>query len=81
VSGQAILPGMEIPLAWSVLLLVAGAWNLVVWPPFLRRIVRDPRSKDADGRPTRFLAVHIVLVSISMTLGLAVLLLGLSTLA
>ncbi|HEY0215971.1 MAG TPA: hypothetical protein VGC57_06235 [Cellulomonas sp.] len=71
---------MEIPVAWSVLLLVAGGWNLVVWPPFLRRVVRDPRSRDAEGRPTRFLTVHVVLVSISMVLGLAVLILGLSTL-
>jgi hypothetical protein len=68
---------MELSPAMSVLLLIAGAWNLAVWPPFLRRVARDPRAKDERGRATRFLTVHIVLVSVSMTLGLAVLLIGL----
>jgi hypothetical protein len=68
---------MELSPAMSVLLLIAGAWKLAVWPPFLRRVARDPRAKDERGRATRFLTVHIVLVSVSMTLGLAVLLIGL----
>lgn len=71
---------MELSTPMSVLLLIAGAWNLAVWPPFLRRVARDPRAKDEAGRATRFLTVHIVLVAVSMTLGLAVLLIGLRTL-
>jgi hypothetical protein len=51
--------------------LVAGLWSLIVWPQFLRRVMKDPRSRDAGGRATRFLTVHVVLVSISMVLGAA----------
>lgn len=71
---------MEIPVVWSAVLLVAGAWNLVVWPQFWRRVANDPRARDDAGRPTRFLTVHAVLVAVSLALGLAVALLGVLTL-
>lgn len=71
---------MEIPVVWSVVLLVAGVWNLVVWPQFWRRVARDPRARDDAGRPTRFLTVHAVLVAVSLVLGLAVAVLGVLTL-
>lgn len=45
-----------------ILLLVGAVFNVLTWPAFLRRVARDPRARDADGRPTRFLTVHIVLV-------------------
>lgn len=38
-------------------------FSLVVWPPFLRRVKADPRARDEDGRATRFLIVHVVLIS------------------
>lgn len=62
---------MDVPLAVALLLIVAGAWSLVVWPPFLRRVLKDPRARDETGRATTFLTVHVVLVTVSMTLGLA----------
>jgi uncharacterized membrane protein len=62
---------MELPAFLTVVLVVAGLWSLVVWPQFLRRVMKDPRSRDAGGRATRFLTVHVVLVSISMVLGAA----------
>lgn len=71
---------MELPVAWSVLLVVAGLWNLVVWPAFLRRVAKDPRARDAAGRTTRFLTVHVVLVVVSLALGLAVATAGVLTL-
>lgn len=71
---------MEIPVVWSVVLLVAGVWNLVVWPQFWRRVARDTRARDDAGRPTRFLTVHAVLVAVSLVLGLAVAVLGVLTL-
>lgn len=71
---------MELPVGWSVLLLAAGIWNLVVWPQFLRRVMRDPRARDDAGRPTRFLTVHVVLVGVSLALGLAIGVLALVTL-
>jgi len=50
------------------LLLVNAAFNVLVWPSFFRRVSRDPRARDADGRPTRFLTVHAVLVGTALLL-------------
>ena len=71
---------MELPVAWSVVLLAAAAWNLLIWPRFLQRIAKDPRSRDADGRATRFLTVHVVLITVSLVLAVAVGVLGVLTL-
>ncbi|MDO8149019.1 hypothetical protein Q6350_11305 [Isoptericola sp. b515] len=60
---------MEIPVAWSLVLVVAAVWNLVVWPPFWKRVTRDPRARDDAARPTRFYTVHAVLVGVSLLLG------------
>ena len=50
-------------------ILIANAvWNAVVWPPFLRRIRKDPRARDASGRATTFLRVHTILIGISLAL-------------
>ncbi|WP_299165533.1 SCO4848 family membrane protein [uncultured Arthrobacter sp.] len=72
---------MELPLALSIVLVVAGLWTLIVWPPFLRRVFKDPRAKDENGAPTRFLKVHFMLVTTSMILGAATLVIGIRTLA
>ncbi|PUB24536.1 hypothetical protein C8K30_109288 [Promicromonospora sp. AC04] len=63
---------MDIPVGWSVVLIFTGLWNLVIWPRFWQRIVADPRSRDADGRATKFLTVHSVLIAVSLALALAV---------
>ncbi|MGN6441601.1 MAG: SCO4848 family membrane protein [Arthrobacter sp.] len=67
---------MQLPVFAALVLIVAGAWSLVVWPQFLRRVMKDPRARDAAGKATKFLTVHVVLVSISMVLGLATALIG-----
>lgn len=71
---------MDIPVGWSVVLIVTAVWNLVIWPRFWQRIVADPRSRDADGQATKFLTVHTVLIAVSLGLGLAVGVLGVLTL-
>jgi MFS superfamily sulfate permease-like transporter len=71
---------MDLPVAVSVLLIVAGVWNLIIWPQFLRRVVKDPRARDEAGKATTFLTVHIVLVSVSMALGIAVGIVGIAAL-
>jgi MFS superfamily sulfate permease-like transporter len=71
---------MDLPVAVSVLLIVAGAWNLIIWPQFLRRVVKDPRARDDAGKATTFLTVHVVLVSVSMALGIAVGIVGIAAL-
>jgi len=53
------------------LLLAGAAFNILTWPTFLRRVARDPRARDADGKPTRFLIVHVVLFVIAITLAVA----------
>jgi uncharacterized membrane protein len=60
----------------AVFLLVNAVWNFLVWPAFFRRILRDPRSRDANGRATRFLTVHAVLIGVSLLLGVVSLVLG-----
>lgn len=52
-----------------IAILLAGAvFNVITWPTFLRRVARDPRATDADGRRTRFYTVHLVLVVIALLL-------------
>lgn len=65
-----------LPAPWAGLLVLTGLWNLLIWPRFWQRIAADPRSRDAAGRPTRFLTVHAVLIGVSLALGLAVGVLG-----
>jgi uncharacterized membrane protein len=67
---------MQLPVFAAVLLIVAGVWSLAVWPQFLRRVMKDPRARDAAGKATRFLTVHLVLVSISLVLGAATAVIG-----
>lgn len=71
---------MSLPPILSWLLIVAGIWPLLIWPAFLRRVLKDPRSRDGAGKYTRFLLVHFMLVSISMILGLATAVVGIRTL-
>jgi uncharacterized membrane protein len=67
---------VELPVFAALVLVVAGIWSLVVWPQFLRRVMKDPRARDAAGKATKFLTVHVVLVSISMVLGAATAVIG-----
>jgi hypothetical protein len=62
---------MDIPAILAWVLIISGFWSLVVWPQFLRRVMKDPRARDAAGKATKFLTVHIVLVTVSMILGAA----------
>lgn len=56
-------------MGWSVLLIIAGLWNLFIWPQFFRRIAKDERSRNATGNRTKFFTVHAVLIAISLVLG------------
>ena len=67
---------MELPVFAALVLVIAGLWSLVVWPQFLRRVMKDPRARDDAGKATKFLTVHVVLVSISMVLGAATAIIG-----
>ncbi|MDI9892965.1 SCO4848 family membrane protein [Microbacterium sp. IEGM 1404] len=54
-----------------VLLFSNAVFNAVVWPRFYPRIAKDPRARDAAGKPTAFLVVHTVLIAIALVLALA----------
>lgn len=71
---------MELPLALSLVLVVSALWNLLIWPRFLQRIRNDPRARDASGRPTAFLRVHVVLIGVSLLLAVLVGVVGVLTL-
>jgi len=60
----------------AILLFVNAAWNAIVWPQFYKRVSRDERARDADGKPTRFLIVHAVLIGISLLIALISLIAG-----
>lgn len=59
--------------AWFLVL--AGVFQWVVWPTFLRNIAADPRAF-AAGLPTSFFIVHLVLAVASLAMGAVLLLLG-----
>jgi len=57
-----------IPLA--ILLFLNAAFNVIVWPRFYKRVAQDPRARDAEGKATAFLKVHVVLIVIALVLAL-----------
>jgi uncharacterized membrane protein len=50
----------------GILLLINALYNVVVWPRFWTRVAKDPRARDAQGRATRFLTVHAILIWIAL---------------
>ena len=58
----------------AALLVLAGTWPLLIWPNFVRVVATDDRAF-ADG-PTAYLLVHVGLAVVSMSLGLALVVLG-----
>lgn len=61
----------------AILLILNGVFNIVVWPTFFRRVLRDPRARDAAGKPTQFLVVHAVIIAVALLLALASIVVGL----
>ncbi|MEN2741153.1 hypothetical protein ABCS02_25500 [Microbacterium sp. X-17] len=52
----------------AILLLVNAAFNVLVWPRFYGRIAKDPRARDENGRRTKFLTVHAILIGAALVL-------------
>lgn len=50
----------------GIMLLLNAVYNVIVWPRFWARVAKDPRARDEQGRPTRFLTVHAVLIGIAL---------------
>lgn len=64
----------------AIVLFLNAAFNALVWPRFYIRVAKDPRARDAAGKPTAFLTVHIVLISIALVLALLSVLVGIAAL-
>ena len=64
---------------WSVFLVLAGAFNWLIWPRFAMAIWKDQRAwSGAIGQsgPTSFLLVHAVLIVTAVAIGTVILALG-----
>lgn len=75
-AGERLLESISVMILVCVLLIANAVWNAVVWPPFLRRVRKDPRARDASGRATTFLRVHTILIGISLLLAVVSLVVG-----
>lgn len=63
----------------SWFLVLAGLFNVVIWPRFALAIVRDDRAWAGaawSSEPTTFFWVHAVLISAAVLIGLGVLAVG-----
>lgn len=65
----------------AVILFVNAAFNALTWPNFYRRVVKDPRSRDENGRATAFFTVHLVLFVAAMVIAAVSLVAGIAALA
>lgn len=55
----------------GIMLLVNAFYNVIVWPRFWTRVAKDERARTPEGRPTRFLIVHAVLIGIALVIAVA----------
>ncbi|MEP6559582.1 MAG: hypothetical protein ABJD68_00700 [Nakamurella sp.] len=64
---------------WSLFLVLAGAFNWVIWPRFVLAIWDDPRAWSGEigsSTPTSFMLVHAVLIGTALAVGTVILVLG-----
>ncbi|WP_308470585.1 SCO4848 family membrane protein [Arthrobacter sp. 08Y14] len=67
---------IALPTALAVILIVAGLWSLIVWPPYLIEAYKSPKARDEKGAPTRYLTVNLMKVTTSMVFGLVTIIVG-----
>ncbi|MCQ1954409.1 MULTISPECIES: SCO4848 family membrane protein [Arthrobacter] len=65
---------LSTPLA--LVLVIAGLWSLIVWPPYLRNVLKSPEARDDKGAPTRYMTTNLMKISTAMVFGLATLVIG-----
>ncbi|MCC9205454.1 SCO4848 family membrane protein [Arthrobacter sp. zg-Y769] len=65
---------LSTPLA--LVLVLAGLWAILVWPPYLRDVLKSPQARDDNGAPTRYMTMNLMKISTAMVLGLATLVIG-----
>ncbi|GAA1921875.1 hypothetical protein GCM10009688_28580 [Arthrobacter gandavensis] len=67
---------MELSTPLALVLLIAGLWSLMVWPVFLKRVLKDPQARDANGAPTRFMTTNLMMISTAIIFALATAVIG-----
>lgn len=67
---------MELPTPLALVLVIAGLWSILVWPVFLKRVLKDPQARDANGAPTRFLTTNLMMISTAIIFALATAVIG-----
>ncbi|KAD3515277.1 hypothetical protein GD627_13445 [Arthrobacter yangruifuii] len=60
----------------SLVLVIAGLWSVIVWPSYLRDVLKSPKSRDANGAATRYMTMNLMKISTAIILGLATLVIG-----
>ena len=60
----------------ALLLILNAVFNIAVWPTFFRRVVKDPRARNAAGGPSKFLIVHAVIIAVALILAVVSLVAG-----
>lgn len=53
----------------SLFLLAFGVWSWIIWITFVRNLWASDEAFTADGSPTAFFVVHLVLAVVSFVLG------------
>ncbi|WP_144714135.1 SCO4848 family membrane protein [Curtobacterium pusillum] len=60
----------------ALVLFIGAVFNVVTWPRFFQRVAKDPRARDAAGKPTTFWTVHFVLLVIALVIAVAAVVAG-----
>lgn len=60
----------------SLFLLAFGVWSWIIWITFVRNLWASDEAFTADGSPTAFFVVHLVLAVVSFILGTIIGVLG-----
>ncbi|MDF2498077.1 MAG: putative integral rane protein [Arthrobacter koreensis] len=67
---------MELSTPLSLVMVIAGLWSIMVWPIFLKRVLKDPQARDANGAPTRFMTTNLMMISTAIIFALATAVIG-----
>ena len=67
---------MELSTPLAFVLLISGLWSIMVWPVFLKRVLKDPQARDSSGAPTRFLTTNLMMISTAIIFALSTAVIG-----
>ena len=60
----------------AAVLFISAVFNVLAWPTFFRRVARDPRARDDNGKHTAFYRVHLVLLVVALAIAAAAIVAG-----